>query len=133
MAGVTRAHPKPNAATFGELDALASYASKDITILAVDFDVDIDDSTVAYISLMNTIQRYGNILVKGSIHSSDRHVDVIMEGDLSGSDYDSADGTVTGTVGAALVEDIINMGTIDSIDFASGTVAVTIRTNLITA
>jgi hypothetical protein len=128
MPGVTRAHP-----SFAQLDGLASYATKDITILAIDYDVDIDDSVEAMIALTNTIQRYGNILIQGNTHSSDRHIDVILEGDFSGSDYVSADGSVTGTIGAALVEDIINLGTVDSIDFTSGTVAVTIRTNLITA
>lgn len=128
MPGVTRAHP-----TFAALDGLASYATKDITILAIDYDVDIDDSVEAMIALINTIQRYGNILIQGNTHSSDRHIDVILEGDFSGSDYVSADGTVTGTIGAALVEDIINLGTVDSIDFTSGTVAVAIRTNLVTA
>jgi hypothetical protein len=128
MPGVTRAHP-----SFAQLDGLASYATKDITILAIDYDVDINDSVEAMIALTNTIQRYGNILIQGNTHSSDRHIDVILEGDFSGSDYVSADGSVTGTIGAALVEDIINLGTVDSIDFTSGTVAVTIRTNLITA
>jgi len=128
MPGVTRAHP-----LFAQLDGLASYATKDITILAIDYDVDIDDSVEAMIALTNTIQRFGNILIQGNTHSSDRHIDVILEGDFSGSDYVSADGTVTGTIGAAMVEDIINLGTVDSIDFTSGTVAVTIRTNLVTA
>jgi len=128
MPGVTRAHP-----SFAQLDGLASYATKDITILAIDYDVDINDSVEAMIALTNTIQRYGNILIQGNTHSSDRHIDVILEGDFSGSDYVSADGSVTGTIGAALVEDIINLGTVDSIDFTSGTVAVTIRTNLVTA
>ena len=128
MPGVTRAHP-----SFAQLDGLASYATKDITILAIDYDVDIDDSVEAMIALTNTIQRFGNILIQGNTHSSDKHIDVILEGDFSGSDYVSADGTVTGTIGAAMVEDIINLGTVDSIDFTSGTVAVTIRTNLVTA
>jgi len=60
-------------------------------------------------------------------------MDVIMEGDLSGSDYKSADGTVTGTVIQAMVEDIINMGTVDGVNFAGGTVAGNIRANLQTA
>ena len=129
MAGVTRAHPIIGDLTGGPF----AYSGKDITILNVDADVDFDGSVEATIALVNTIQRYGNILIQGASHDSGTQMDVIMEGDLSGSDYDSADGTVTGTVGAAMVEDIINLATIDSINFASGTVAVAIRTNLITA
>ncbi len=129
MAGVTRAHPIIGDLTGGPF----AYSGKDITILNVDADVDFDGSVEATIALVNTIQRYGNILIQGASHDSGTQMDVIMEGDLSGSDYDSADGTVTGTVGAAMVEDIINMATIDSINFAGGTPAVTIRTNLITA
>jgi len=129
MAGVTRAHPIIGNLTGGPF----AYSGKDITILNVDADIDFDGSVDATIALVNTIQRYGNILIQGASHDSGTQMDVIMEGDLSGSDYVSADGTVTGTVGAALVEDIINLATIDSINFASGTVAVAIRTNLITA
>ena len=129
MAGVTRAHPIIGDLTGGPF----AYSGKDITILNVDADIDFDGSVDATIALVNTIQRYGNILIQGASHDSGTQMDVIMEGDLSGSDYVSADGTVTGTVGAALVEDIINLATIDSINFASGTVAVAIRTNLITA
>ena len=129
MPGVTRAHPVIGALTTGPY----SYASKDITILNVDVDQDFDGSVEATIALTNTIQRYGNILVQGASHDSGTQMDVILEGDFAGSDYVSADGTVTGTIGAALVEDIINLGTIDGVNFAGGTVAVAIRTNLITA
>jgi|TARA_R110000772_G_scaffold234965_1_gene346564 hypothetical protein len=129
MAGVTRAHPIIGDLTGGPF----AYASKAITILNVDADVDFDGSVEATIALVNTIQRYGNILIQGASHDSGTQMDVIIEGDLSGSDYKSADETVTGTVGAAMVEDIINMATIDSINFAGGTPAVAIRTNLITA
>ncbi len=129
MAELTRAHPALGALTAGPF----SYASKDITIMQVDVDQDFDGSVAATIALTNTIQRYGNILVQGASHDSGTKMDVIMEGDFAGSDYKSADGTVTGTIGAALVEDIINLGTIDGVNFAGGTVAVTIRTNLITA
>jgi len=129
MAGVTRAHPVIGDLTGGPF----AYSGKDITILNVDADVDFDGSVDATIALVNTIQRYGNILIQGASHDSGTQMDVIIEGDLSGSDYKSADETVTGTVGAAMVEDIINMATIDSINFAGGTPAVAIRTNLITA
>src|SRR5210317_1009388 len=129
MPGVTRAHPVIGALTSGPF----SYASKDITILNVDVDQDFDGSVEATIALTNTIQRYGNILLQGASHDSGTQMDVILEGDFAGSDYVSADGTVTGTIGAALVEDIINLGTIDGVNFAGGTVAVAIRTNLVTA
>jgi hypothetical protein len=129
MAGVTRAHPVIGDLTGGPF----AYSGKDITILNVDADVDFDGSVDATIALVNTIQRYGNILIQGASHDSGTQMDVIMEGDFAGSDYKSADGTVTGTVGAAMVEDIINLGTVDSINFTSGTAAVAIRTNLITA
>jgi hypothetical protein len=79
---------------------------------------------------LNTIQRYGNILMAGAVYGTGQQIDVIMEGDLSGSDYDSADGTVTGTVAAAMAEDLLNLGTIDGVNFATGTPAVTVKTTL---
>jgi hypothetical protein len=129
MAGVTRAHPL----VASLIDGPKSYAGKAVTILAVDLDVDADGSALAMIAALSTIQRYGNILIQGAVHDTGSKIDVIMEGDLSGSDYVSADGTVTGTVGAAMVEDLINLATIDGVDFTSGTTAVTVRSNLITA
>ena len=129
MAGVTRAHPVIGALTGGPF----AYSGKDITILNVNPDVDFDGSVEATIALVNTIQRYGNILIQGASFDSGTQMDVIMEGDLSGSDYKSADGTVTGTVIQAMVEDIINLGTVGGVNFASGTVAGNIRTNLQTA
>ena len=129
MAGVTRAHPVIGALTGGPF----AYSGKDITILNVNPDVDFDGSVEATIALVNTIQRYGNILIQGASFDSGTQMDVIMEGDLSGSDYKSADGTVTGTVIQAMVEDIINLGTVDGVNFAGGTVAGNIRSNLQTA
>tara|TARA_B100001093_G_scaffold285452_1_gene272624 strand:+ start:85 stop:474 length:390 start_codon:yes stop_codon:yes gene_type:complete len=129
MAGVTRAHPVIGALTGGPF----AYSGKDITILNVNADVDFDGSVEATIALVNTIQRYGNILIQGASFDSGTQMDVIMEGDLSGSDYKSADGTVTGTVIQAMVEDIINLGTVDGVNFAGGTVAGNIRSNLQTA
>ena len=129
MAGVTRAHPVIGALTGGPV----AYSGKDITILNVNPDVDFDGSVEATIALVNTIQRYGNILIQGASFDSGTQMDVIMEGDLSGSDYKSADGTVTGTVIQAMVEDIINLGTVGGVNFASGTPAGNIRTNLQTA
>jgi len=129
MPGVARAHPEIGALTGGPF----AYSGKDITILNVNADVDFDGSVEATIALVNTIQRYGNILIQGASFDSGTQMDVIMEGDLSGSDYKSADGTVTGTVIQAMVEDIINLGTVGGVNFGSGTVAGNIRTNLQTA
>ena len=61
MAGVTRAHPVIGALTGGPF----AYSGKDITILNVNADVDFDGSVEATIALVNTIQRYGNILIQG--------------------------------------------------------------------
>ena len=125
MAGVARQHPAV-ANLIGEM----RFAGKAVTLMAIDWDVDADGSDEAMIAIINSVQKYGNILMAGAVYDTGTKMDVMLEGDLSGSDYKSADGTVTGTVGAALVEDLINLGTVDSIDFTSGTVAVTIKTTL---
>jgi hypothetical protein len=125
MAGVARQHPAV-ANLIGEM----RFAGKEVTLMAIDWDVDADGSDDAMIAIINSVQKYGNILMAGAVYDTGTKMDVMLEGDLSGSDYKSADGTVTGTVGAALVEDLINLGTVDSIDFTSGTVAVTIKTTL---
>jgi hypothetical protein len=125
MAGVARQHPAV-ANLIGEM----RFAGKEVTLLAIDWDVDADGSDDAMIAIINSVQKYGNILMAGAVYDTGTKMDVMMEGDLSGSDYKSADGTVTGTVGAALVEDLINLGTVDGVDFTSGTVAVTVKTTL---
>jgi len=125
MAGITKTHPKV-ADIIGELRAWG----KEVTMLAVDFNVDADGSTLAMEAALNTISRYGNIVMAGAVYGTGQQIDLIIEGDLAGSDYVSADGTVTGTVAQAMAEDLINLGTVDGVNFATGTPAVTIKSTL---
>lgn len=125
MAGITKTHPKV-ADIIGELRAWG----KEVTMLAVDFNVDADGSTLAMEAALNQISRYGNIVMAGAVYGTGQQIDLIIEGDLAGSDYVSADGTVTGTVAAAMAEDLINLGTVDGVNFATGTPAVTIKSTL---
>ncbi len=125
MAGITKTNPKV-ADIIGELRAWG----KEVTMLAVDFNVDADGSTLAMEAALNQISRYGNIVMAGAVYGTGQQIDLIIEGDLAGSDYVSADGTVTGTVAAAMAEDLINLGTVDGVNFATGTPAVTIKSTL---
>jgi Zn-dependent alcohol dehydrogenase len=125
MASLTKAHPEV-ANLIGE----HRFIGKEVTMLAIDFNVDADGSAEAMEAAINTIQRYGNILMAGAVYGTGQQIDVIMEGDLSGSDYKSADESVTGTVAAAMAEDLLNLGTIDGVNFATGTPAVTVKTTL---
>ena len=125
MAGITKTHPKV-ADIIGELRAWG----KEVTMLAVDFNVDADGSTLAMEAALNQISRYGNIVMAGAVYGTGQQIDLIIEGDLAGSDYKSADGTVEGTVAAAMAEDLLNLGTVDGVNFATGTPAVTIKSTL---
>lgn len=125
MASLTKAHPEV-ANLIGE----HRFIGKEVTMLAIDFNVDADGSAEAMEAAINTIQRYGNILMAGAVYGTGQQIDVIIEGDLSGSDYKSADESVTGTVAAAMAEDLLNLGTIDGVNFATGTPAVTVKTTL---
>ena len=125
MASLTKAHP-----AIANLIGEHRFMGKEVTMLAIDFNVDADGSAEAMEAAINTIQRYGNILMAGAVYGTGQQIDVIMEGDLSGSDYKSADETVTGTVAAAMAEDLLNLGTIDGVNFATGTPAVTVKTTL---
>jgi Zn-dependent alcohol dehydrogenase len=125
MAGITKTNPAV-ANIIGELRAWG----KEVTMLAVDFNVDADGSTLAMEAALNTISRYGNIVMAGAVYGTGQQIDLIIEGDLAGSDYVSADGTVTGTVAAAMAEDLLNLGTVDGVNFATGTPAVTIKSTL---
>ena len=125
MAGITKTNPAV-ANIIGELTAWG----KEVTMLAVDFNVDADGSTLAMEAALNTISRYGNIVMAGAVYGTGQQIDLIIEGDLAGSDYVSADGTVTGTVAAAMAEDLLNLGTVDGVNFATGTPAVTIKSTL---
>ena len=103
---------------------------KPITMIAVDWDVDADASRAAMEAVHNTIMQRATILAAGAVYDTGTKQDFILEGEYPGSDYVSEDGTVTGTFEAALVEDIINLGTVDGVNFGSGTVAVTKKTTL---
>ena len=125
MATVTKINPVV-ANAIGEIRNIG----KPITMIAVDWDVDADASRLAMEAVHNTILQRATILAAGAVYDTGTKQDFILEGEFPGSNYKSADGTVTGTIGAALVEDIINLGTVDSVNFASGTVAVAIKTTL---
>lgn len=120
MATLTKTNPVV-ANAIGEIRNIG----KEITMVAVDWDVDADASRIAMEAVHNTIMQRATILAAGAVYDTGTKQDFILEGDFPGSDYVSEDGTVTGTFAQALVEDIINLGTVDGIDFTSGTVAVT--------
>lgn len=125
MATLTKTNP-PVANAIGEIRNFG----KAITMIVVDWDVDADASRIAMEAVHNTIMTRATILAAGAVYDTGTKQDFILEGDFPGSDYVSEDGTVTGTFAAALVEDIINLGTVDGVDFTSGTVAVTEKTTL---
>ena len=123
MATLTKTHPAV-AGLIGEM----RFIGKSVTMISVDWDVDADGSAQAMEAVLNSIQARGhNILAAGAVYDTGTKQDYLLEGavDEGTSAYTSADGTVTGTFEAAMVEDIINLGTVDGIDFMSGTVAVT--------
>jgi hypothetical protein len=125
MAGITKVNPLV-ANAIGEIRNIG----KEITMIAVDWDVDADASREAMEAVHNAILGRATILAAGAVYDTGTKQDFILEGEFPGSDYVSADGSVTGTFEAALVEDLINLGTVDSVDFTSGTVAVTKKTTL---
>ena len=125
MATLTKTNP-PVANAIGEIRNFG----KAITMIAIDWDIDADASRIAMEAVHNTIMTRATILAAGAVYDTGTKQDFILEGDFPGSDYVSEDGTVTGTFAAALVEDIINLGTVDGVDFTSGTVAVTEKTTL---
>ena len=119
-------------ALIGEQD----FIGKAITMIAVDWDVDADASREAMEAVSNTILSRATILAAGAVYDTGTKQDFLLEGDFSTtsggsntiSTFKSLAGTVEGTFAQALVEDIINLGTVDSINFGSGTVAVAIKT-----
>ena len=123
MASLTKSHPAL-ATLIGE----HRFVGKEVTLMMVDFNVDADGSRIAVETVLNTIQAYGNILIAGAVYGTGQQIDIIMEGSLTGSTYTSADGTITGTIAAVLDEDILNLGTVDGVNFAAGTPAVTLKT-----
>jgi hypothetical protein len=123
MANLTKAHP-----ALATLIDEHRFVGKEVTLMMVDFNVDADGSRIAVETVLNTIQAYGNILIAGAVYGTGQQIDIIMEGSLTGSTYTSADGTITGTIAAVLDEDILNLGTVDGVNFAAGTPAVTLKT-----
>jgi hypothetical protein len=125
MAGITKVNPLV-ANAIGEIRNIG----KEITMIAVDWDVDADASREAMEAVHNAILGRATILAAGAVYDTGTKQDFILEGEFPGSLFKSADESVTGTFEAALVEDIINLGTVDGVDFTSGTVAVTKKTTL---
>jgi hypothetical protein len=105
---------------------------KPITMIALDWDVDADASREAMEAIINTVLSRGTILAAGAVYDTGTKQDYILEGNLTDTinSFTSLDGTVTGTLAQVLVEDIINLGTVDSVNFGSGTVACSIKSTL---
>jgi hypothetical protein len=118
--------------TVATLIAESRMIGKPITMIAVDWDVDADGSREAMEAVQGTVLSRGTILAAGAVYDTGTKQDFILEGNLTDTinNFSSLDGTVSGTLAQVLVEDIINLGTVDSINFASGTVAVTLKTTL---
>ena len=105
---------------------------KPITMIALDWDVDADASREAMEAIINTVLSRGTILAAGAVYDTGTKQDFILEGNLTDTinNFTSLDGTVSGTLAQVLVEDIINLGTVDSVNFGSGTVACSIKSTL---
>jgi len=105
---------------------------KPITMISVDWDVDADGSLLAMEAIHNAILSRGTIIAAGAVYDTGTKQDYILEGNLTDTinNFTSLDGTVSGTLAQVLVEDIINLGTVDSVDFTSGTVACSIKSTL---
>ena len=118
--------------TVDTLIAESRFIGKPITMIALDWDVDADASREAMEAILNTVLSRGTILAAGAVYDTGTKQDYILEGNLTDTinNFTSLDGTVTGTLAQVLVEDIINLGTVDSINFGSGTVACTIKSTL---
>mgnify|MGYP003641958890 CR=1 FL=1 len=124
MATLTKTNP-PVANAIGEIRNFG----KAITMIAIDWDIDADASRIAMEALHNTIMTRATILAAGAVYDTGTKSDFILEGDFPGTDYVSEDGSVTGTFAAALLEDIINLGTVDGVNFA-GAAGVVVKTTL---
>ena len=118
--------------TVAPLIAESRMIGKPITMIAIDWDVDADASLEAMEAVHNQILSRGTIIAAGAVYDTGTKQDFILEGDLTSTlnNFTSLDGTVSGTLAQVVVEDIINLGTVDSIDFTSGTVACSIKTTL---
>ena len=124
MAGITKVNPVV-ANAIGEIRNFG----KEITMIAVDWNIDSDASRLAMETLHNVISSRATIVAAGAVYDTGTKQDFILEGEYPGSDYVSVDGSVTGTFAAALLEDIINIGTVDGIDM-SNAAGVTVKTTL---
>ena len=115
--------------TVAPLIAESRMIGKPITMISVDWDVDADGSLEAMEAIHNAILSRGTIIAAGAVYDTGTKQDYILEGNLTDTinNFTSLDGTVSGTLAQVLVEDIINLGTVDSIDFTSGTVACSIK------
>ena len=118
--------------TVAPLIAESRMIGKPITMISVDWDVDADGSLLAMEAIHNAILSRGTIIAAGAVYDTGTKQDYILEGNLTDTinNFTSLDGSVSGTLAQVLVEDIINLGTVDSVDFTSGTVACSIKSTL---
>jgi len=114
------------------------FIGKEVTMISVDWNVDADGSREAMEAVHNTILMRATILAAGAVYDTGTKQDFLIEGDFSVdsltggntiSQFTSLDGTVTGTFAQAVTEDLINLGTVDGINFGGASMpGVTLKT-----
>jgi hypothetical protein len=100
------------------------FIGKNVTLVDVDFGAAVNGSLGpdgAVQAVFEAIQGEGlNILGHGPLHSTNANMSLMIEGEFGSDTYD---GSNSETIAAHLEDVIIALGTVDSINLASATVA----------
>ena len=117
LVGLSQANPN-------RVDEEKFFIGKNLTFVDVDFGSAVNGSlgpAGAVEAVFEAIQGEGfNILGHGALHSTNANMSFMLEGEYGADTYD---GSNSETVAAHLEDVIIALGTVDSINLASATVA----------
>ena len=117
LVGLSQANPN-------RVDEEKFFIGKEISFIDVDFGAAVNGSlgpAGAVEAVFEAIQSEGfNILGHGPLHSTNANMSLMLEGEYGTDTYD---GSNSETVAAHLEDVIIALGTVDSINLASATVA----------
>lgn len=123
MAGITQVHP-----TAVDITNLQYFGTGTLTVFELDFGTAVNTKTgpeSAIASAIEKISQHCTILIRSELHSTNQVMTFFVE---HPNDSDTYDGTNSETFVEYLATEIVALGIVDSINFASS--SCTVKTTL---
>ena len=125
MAGISKVNP-----TAVDIASIQYFGTKDLTVFELDFGTAVNTKTgpaSAIAKAIEKIAQHCTILIRSELHSTNQVMTFFIE---HGNQTDTYDGTNSETFVEYLATELVALGIVDSINFASSSCAVKTTLNV---